>query len=467
MIGWRPVAVATSAWLVLLASTSLALPFPVHGHQTVLPAGTELDEDALDQPREIFRSEATGGVKSYLVRLGDMAFNAPSLLGDVARRAGVSCNTCHNNGAGNARLYIPGLSTHPGNFDTTGALFNPQADNGVLDPVTPPSLRGARLLAPYGHDGRTASLRDFVRNVIVGEFAGPEPSPAILDALVAYIQDIDFLPNPRLAPGGRLAAGAGEAERRGEELFAKPFPHDPGLSCAACHMPSGAFLDHRPHDVGSGGLFKTPTLLNADFNAPYFHDGRYDSYAQVVAHFDRVFELGLSPRDRQDLVAYLTAIGDGIRPYERDGVNARLKELNDFVSVLDTAIPAGDRAVIALTVETVGSELRELVEAFPDHKDTTVAGGERERMLARTALKELILNLRRIDAAAAEGHFDEAASAYLTHRKLMAATVPQLLHAAEPWSLFNPAIHDAHYGTLRQMLHAAEKPRTGPQTESR
>jgi len=454
----RPVAAAAAAWLVLLASAPMAASFPVHGRQTVLPAGTELDEDALDQPREIFRSEAAGGVKSYLVRLGDMAFNAPSLLGDVARRAGMSCNTCHNNGAGNERLYIPGLSTRPGNFDTTGALFNPRADNGVLDPVTPPSLRGARLLAPYGHDGRTASLRDFVRNVIVGEFAGPEPAPAILDALVAYIQDIDFLPNPRLAPGGRLAAGAGEAERRGEALFSKPFPHDPGLSCAACHVPSAAFVDHRQHDVGSGGLYKTPTLLNADFNAPYFHDGRYDGYAQVVAHFDRVFDLGLAPRDRQDLAAYLAAVGDGVRPYERDGVNARLRELNDFASVLDTAIAAGDGAVVDLAVETVGGDLRELTEAFPDRRDTTVTGGEEERALARAALKELVLILRRVDAAAAAGQFDAAAAEYANYRKLMAAAVPKLLHAAEPWSLFNPAIHDAHYGTLRQMLQAAEKP---------
>ena len=96
------------------------------------------------------------------------------------------------------------MSTRPGNFDTTGPLFNPKADNVVLDPVRIPSLRGARYLAPYGHDGRMASLRDFVRNVIVNEFAGPEPSPVIVDAIVAYIQDIDFLPNPSLGPGGRL-----------------------------------------------------------------------------------------------------------------------------------------------------------------------------------------------------------------------------------------------------------------------
>ena len=67
-----------------------------------------------------------------------------------------------------------------------------------------------------------ASLRDFVHNVIVNEFAGPEPSPAILDAIVAYIQDIDFLPNPSLGPGGRLTGNVSEcrAARRSVVLEA-------------------------------------------------------------------------------------------------------------------------------------------------------------------------------------------------------------------------------------------------------
>jgi cytochrome c peroxidase len=437
---------------LLAAPPGGAGAFPVGGDQTVLPAGTELNEEALDRPREVFRSDVVGGRKSYLVNLGNLAFSSPALLGGVARQAGISCGTCHVNGASNAKLYIPGMSTRPGNFDTTGPLFNPKADNLALDPVRIPSLRGARTLAPYGHDGRMPSLRDFVHNVIVNEFAGPEPSPAILDAIVAYIHDIDFLPNPSLGPGGRLTAQASDAERRGEALFAKPFPHHPGLSCAGCHVPSGAFVDHLQHDVGSGGLFKTPTLLNADFNGPYFHDGRYDGYGQVVAHFDRVFELGLSAQDQRDLVAYLTAAGDGLRPTERDGAAADLKEINDFASVLDTAIPAHDRDVIALAVDTIGGELRELTERYPDRKNTSVSGGQNERALARLALKELVLGLRRIDVAAAEGRFSDAAAEYRNYRYLMFAAVPTVLTRAEPWSLFNPAVHDAHYAALRQVL---------------
>jgi Di-haem cytochrome c peroxidase len=298
------------------------------------------------------------------------------------------------------------------------------------------------------------SLRDFVHNVIVNEFAGPEPSPVVLDAIVAYIQDIDFLPNPSLGPGGRLVGKITESERRGEALFAKPFPHDPGMSCAGCHIPSGGFVDHRQHEVGSGGLFKTPTLRNADFNAPYFHDGRFDSFDQVVAHFDRVFDLGLSAQDRNDLVAYLTAVGDGALPYERDGAGASLKEIDDFASVLATAIPAGDKDIVALAVDTIGLELRELTERYPDRKDTSISGGEQERSLARTALKEIVLTLRRIEMAVAEGRINDASADYRLYRNLVAAAVPALLTRAEPWSLFNPAVHDQHYGALRQVMQS-------------
>jgi hypothetical protein len=447
--------------LVSLPLLSLPLrpahAFPLSGDQTVLPPGTELNEEALGKPREVFRSEGLGGAKSYMVNLGDVAFNSNLTLGGPARRAGMSCGTCHVNGAGNGKLYIPGMSTRPGNFDTTGPLFNPKAHNSARDPVRIPSLRGARLLAPYGNDGRIASLRDFVRNVIVNEFSGPEPSPAILDAIVAYIEDIDFLPNLNLAAGGRLGSRANEAQRRGEELFFKPFPHNPEFSCAGCHIPSSGFVDHRQHSVGSGGLFKTPTLMNANFNAPYFHDGRYDTYDQVVGHFDRTFELGLSPQDRADLVAYLNAAGDGLQPYEYDGVTAQLKEIGDFASVLDAAIPAHDAEVIALVVHTIGGELRDLVEQFPGVKDTTVQDGLTERLAARNALKNLVLMMRRIGVLSADGHFDEAAAEYQNYRRLTFAAVPIVVKKAQPWSLFSPAVHDAHFAGLRRLLQPAQK----------
>ena len=230
---------AVAIYLLAALPVGGAQAFPLSGDQTVLPPGTELNEDALYHPTEVFHSEARGGFKSYMVDLGDLAFNSPNVLGGAARRAGMSCGTCHINGAGNPKLYIPGMSTRPGNFDITGPLFNPKAHNGVLDPVRIPSLRGTRFLGPYGNDGRIASLRDFVRNVVVNEFSGPEPSPAILDALVAYIEDIDYLQNPSLDPPRQAdrTNKRGRAARRGDL--------HPALSTRSRHE-----LRHLPHSLG-------------------------------------------------------------------------------------------------------------------------------------------------------------------------------------------------------------------------
>jgi hypothetical protein len=419
--------------------------------RTGLPVGSELDDDAIDNPREVFHSEAVHGHKSYLSNLGNLAFNSPYVLGDVARKAHISCASCHVNGASNPKFFIPGLSTRSGNVDTTSALFNPRTDNGVLDPLTIPSLRGARSLGPYGHDGRTSSLHDFVRNVIVNEFAGSEPSPQILDAIVVYIEDIDFLPNPNLDKAGRLAASATPAQQRGEALFIKPSPHDPGISCAGCHIPSAGFVDHRQHDVGTGGLYKTPTLLNADFNAPYFHDGRFDDYGQAIDHFDRLFDLGLSAQDRADLSAYLAAIGDGVRPqFHLTGTNV-LSEIGEFASVLDIAIANRDKVVISLTTRTLRDQLQDLADHYPDPEHATAAQGVSERALARATIAALVADLHQVEIAAAAGRFEKAAAQYLSYRKFMAAAAPMALQTAERWSLFNPALHAAHEVTARDI----------------
>jgi hypothetical protein len=431
------------ALLFLSFGPPRAHALPVSDARSGLPIGSELDEDAIDNPREVFHSEALHGRKSYLSNLGNLVFNSPLLLGPAAQKAGMSCGSCHVNGASNPKLFIPGLSTRPGNFDTTSALFNPKADNGVLDPVTIPSLRGARYLGPYGHDGRTPSLHDFVRNVVVNEFAGAEPSPEILDALVVYIEDIDFLPNPRLDKAGRLTPEAGPSAQRGEALFSKPFPHNPSLSCAGCHVPSAAFADHQQHDIGSGGFYKTPTLMNADFNAPYFHDGRFDNYDQVLDYFDRSFNLGLTAGDRDDLAAYLTAIGDGVRPQYRLSGPSLLSDIDDFASVLDIAISQHETDIVAIAVPSLSGLLQDLADHYPDPGNGGISAGTQERSLARATLAALIETLHRIGTDVSAGHFDAAAGEYLRYRKLTAATAPLALQAAQRWSLFDPTLHTA------------------------
>ena len=94
-------------------------------------------------------------------------------------------------------------------------------------------------------------------------------------------------------------------------------------------------------------------------------------------------------------------------------------------------------------------------ERKQNSKNTSVSGGWDERRLARAPLKELVLCLRRIGLAGSVGHFDEAATEYANFRKML-SSAPVTLENAEPWSLFNPTIHEAHYSALRKMYEAAE-----------
>lgn len=452
----RPIQAIVAGGLMALAiATSPVAAAPVISRDAALPVGSELNEELLNRPTELFAAEPAGGKRSYLFNLGDMLFSSAAIFGGKARDAGMSCNSCHQQGASNPNLFVPGLSKKPGTFDTSGALFNAKADNSVFDPVTVPSLRGSKYLAPYGHDGRIASLREFIRNVVVNEFAGPEPSGQVLDALVAYVNDISFLPNEKMTSDGHLTAKASDAARRGETLFNRPFPNNASMSCATCHEANAAFVDRKVHDIGTGGYFKTKTLINAKFNAPYFHDGRFDSFGEVVGYFDKHYDLGLSQAEQGDLVAYLDAIGDADTPFTPNTVQAEVDELTQFASVLEVAIPARDREVIRLAVDSVGAEWREVGENFPDRRDTSVEGGLAERLKARASVRDLVLTLRQVAMAAEADDFPEAARLYGQYRATVVLATPYL-KAAEPWSLYNPQVHDKHFTALRQLAELAK-----------
>jgi cytochrome c peroxidase len=338
-----------------------------------LPPGTDLrQQDPL--PRLVLNFEERGIEETDLplVAYGDMLFDSPEIFGPMARQLGIACSTCHNRSDINQRFFIPGISHQPGAADVSGGYFNPAFNNRRADSLDIPSLRGLRFTGPYGRDGRFASLRDFTRNVIVNEFAGPEPTPFILDALEAYLLEFDFLPNSKVDPQGRLTATASAAARRGETIFNTPFRGMGGQSCASCHMPTANFMDRRQHNIGSArdsyrnardGAFDTPTLLGARFTAPYFHDGSLPTLASVVDWFNRRFSLGLDRQQRSDLTAYLEAVGDADEPYHpfegrETPFRLAFEELTTFASTLDLLIPRQDRFHADLMLRTVAADLR-------------------------------------------------------------------------------------------------------------
>lgn len=337
-----------------------------------LPPGSEIrDQDPL--PRLVLNFEEKGIDETdlALVAYGDMLFDSPVIFGGPARELGIACSTCHNRSDINQRLFIPGASHQPGAIDVDGAFFNPIFNDRRDDPLDIPSLRGLRFTGPYGRDGRFASLRDFTRNVIVNEFAGDEPTPLMLDAIVAYMLEFDFLPNSLATADGRLSDHAPDAAKRGEAIFNRPYAGMNGNSCATCHDPGSNFLDQRSHDIGSvasgyegarDGALDTPTLLGAVYTAPYFHDGSLPTLAAVVDWFDETKSLDLSEVEKSDLTAYLETIGAADEPYEAfggDNTAFRLAfdELTTFASTLDTLLPLRDTKHTLLLIDTVAADL--------------------------------------------------------------------------------------------------------------
>src|SRR5262249_19132082 len=90
----------------------------------------------------------------------------------------------------------------------------------------------------------------------------------------------------------------------------------------------------------------------------------------------------------------------------------------------------------------------------PDHRDTAVTGALTERRMARGAVKEAVISLRRIAMATSADDFDGAASEYKAYYDLTFSKAMPLLRGTEPWSLFNPEIRAAHDAERRRLMHA-------------
>lgn len=335
-----------------------------------LPPGSDINKQ-LPRPRQILNM-ATRGVdesETALIALGDMAFDSSAIFGDPARSFAMSCNTCHNKSITNPRFFIPGLSSRRGGMDVSNNYFAPHATNGHFDPLDIPDLRGIRFTAPYGRNGRLESLREFTRNVIVNEFNGPEPDPTLLDGMVAYMMEFDFLPNPLLRPDGTLSDEASPAAKRGQTIFNRPFEQMGGRACATCHVPSDNFLDRKRHDIGTvrgseagsrDRTLDTPTLLSTRYTAPYFHDGSAPTLRAVNEWFNGHYRLGLSAREIDDLTAYLETVGDGVEPYEdtTHTLEAEMEEFHFFLSAYEFLESKNKPELIRTTFETIAFEIR-------------------------------------------------------------------------------------------------------------
>jgi len=154
------------------------------------------------------------------VEIGRAAFRTPVLLGGQAARAGLTCESCHRSGHGNPDFQFPGASGPPGTADVTLSLFSSHRGNGVHDPKPIPDLSGPRASLKVA----APDLPAFIRGLVVEEFDGPEPPPAVLAGLADYVRALSpaACPTDTREPNspGRLLADARRALKAAQASLA-------------------------------------------------------------------------------------------------------------------------------------------------------------------------------------------------------------------------------------------------------
>lgn len=132
----------------------------------------------------------------------DGSFTAAARAGrQVFERAG--CGACHS-GPNMTNSAAGGLFDVGTSLPTSGKRLG-----GPLTGIDTPTLKGLWQTAPYLHDGRAATLLEIFTRYNPGDKLGVTSNltPTELDQLVAYLQELDDVPEPPTT--GEPAGGAG------------------------------------------------------------------------------------------------------------------------------------------------------------------------------------------------------------------------------------------------------------------
>lgn len=227
----------------------------------------------------------------------------------------------------------------PGRFDAhlnlDGKAFRPDGESASV--LIPPAfgLAGVNLhtyegwgSVPYwnafvaGHemnglgrffDPRLADSEKFP----VAAAAGLDDVREEPDLVSSHLADLHLYQLAIPAPEPPEGSFDPEAAARGEALFVGK------AACADCHVPP-LFTEpgwnlHEPEEIGIDsfqadrgpeGRYRTTPLrgLWSHTKGGFYHDGRFGTLLQVVDHYDRHFDLGLSESEKQDLVEYLKSL---------------------------------------------------------------------------------------------------------------------------------------------------------------
>ncbi len=282
------------------------------------------------------------------VALGKKLFYDPILSVDSS----VSCGSCHlaKNGFADPNRFSVGFEGRTGtrqamaiiNLAYAKSLFwdgrSPNLEVQVLDPVINPLEMANDSATVVERLNRHPYYADEIKRVFDSDtvtFIHVEKAIATFErTMVSSNSKFDQY----LATQDTNIFSA--SERRGFDLY---FTEEIGAKhaeCFHCHggfnldEPSGAFLnnglDEFYDDLGRAnvtqvnkdiGLFRVPTLRNIEYTAPYMHDGRFETLAEVLdhyasggkPHFNRdplIPNIQLNEQDKQDIIAFLKTFSD-------------------------------------------------------------------------------------------------------------------------------------------------------------
>ena len=193
----------------------------------------------------------------------------------------------HRTGDGQVSGGLACASCHPDGRDDGLVWSSPSG------PLRTLVLAGNLEKSSFGWDGKATTLEARIARSIA-RLGGRGLDAAAIGDIAAYLRSL-----PKVPRGARSEAAA-----RGAALF-----QSPRSGCSSCHTEATGFSDGQVHDVGSGGVFLTPSLLGAGARRALFHDGRYrDLGALLKGARGMGSAASLDDAERADLRAFLGSL---------------------------------------------------------------------------------------------------------------------------------------------------------------
>jgi cytochrome c peroxidase len=272
----------------------------------------------------------------------------------------ISCGSCHQQ----ARAFTDGLALSKGVDDSLSARNSMSLANllwarkffwdgraGCLEdqasfPLTNPHEMGQSIQASVNKLSQS-NIYPVLFKVVYGDSS--ITGPRIVKAIAQFERTL-ISANSRYDQYLKSAYIPTPDELKGMELFnkgASPEKNIRGANCAHCHGGPKTYmelfhnngLDSIPTDLGIAvitglpgdkGRFKVPTLRNIALTAPYMHDGRFKTLAEVVDHYSEHIKqsaslssflqhesnepggtsLKLLPKEKKQLLAFLNMLTD-------------------------------------------------------------------------------------------------------------------------------------------------------------